>query len=155
MRTFLHRYLPAPLRALVRSARTRLRSPEYDARVADEASTFTDLENVHDLPPIFHYWSNRHLVPKLAPFGFRHPDAFFHMHAKACYEKVRGRRRRFLSVGAGNCDTEIRLAAACWPTGAATSPSTASISTPRCSRGAQRKPVGPVSDRTSFRSRST
>ena len=112
MRTFLRRYLPASLRALVRSARTRLRSPEYDARVAAEASTFSDLENVHDLPPIFHYWSNRHLVPKLAPFGFRHPDAFFHMHVKASYERVQGGRRRFLSVGAGNCDTEIRLAAA-------------------------------------------
>jgi SAM-dependent methyltransferase len=114
MRTFLRRHLPLPLLMFARSARARLRLRRnaYDARVAVETSTYAACEDVHDLPPIFHYWSNRYLVPKLEPFGFSHPDAFFHQYMEASYQSAGEGPRRFVSVGAGNCDTEVRLAAA-------------------------------------------
>ncbi len=114
MRAFLRRHLPLPLVTLARLARGRIRSQSaaYDARVAAETSTYAACEEVHDLPAIFHYWSNRHLRPALETFGFSHPDAFFHQHLKARYECSDEGPRRFVSVGAGNCDTEVRLAAA-------------------------------------------
>ena len=112
MRSFLRRHLPSPLLRLARSARARLRSNAYDARIAVETSTYEACAEVHDLPAIYHYWSNRYLRPKLERFGFSHPDAFFHRYAKASYDSGDRRPRRFVSIGAGNCDTEVRLAAA-------------------------------------------
>ena len=35
----------------------------YAARVQRETETFNEQVNVHDLPAIFHYWSNTHLGP--------------------------------------------------------------------------------------------
>lgn len=114
MGRFLRRHLPLPLLMFARSASARLRSRRnaYDARIAVETSTFEACEDVHDLPPIFHYWSNRCLIPKLEPFGFSHPDAFFHRYIEASYARAGEGPRRFVSIGAGNCDTEVRLAAA-------------------------------------------
>ncbi|HEV7414063.1 MAG TPA: class I SAM-dependent methyltransferase [Casimicrobiaceae bacterium] len=66
---------------------------------------------VHDLPPIFHYWSNRYLRPRLETFGASHPDAFFTKYLAECYGHGGG-TRRFVSIGAGHCDTEVRLARA-------------------------------------------
>lgn len=109
MREFLRRHLPPPMLAIARKAR-RLRG--YRGRVADEVARFAACENVHDLPPIFHYWSNRYLRPTLETFGFSHPDAFFERYLAAAYEGAAQGPRRFVSIGAGNCDTEVRLAAA-------------------------------------------
>jgi len=66
---------------------------------------------VHDLPPIFHYWSNRYLRPKLEAIGASDPDHFFLQHLERCYDTGTG-VRRFVSVGAGTCDLEVRLAQA-------------------------------------------
>jgi SAM-dependent methyltransferase len=46
----------------------------------------------------------------LEKFDFGHPDAFFARFARAAYEARGSGRRRMLSIGAGNCDTEVRLA---------------------------------------------
>jgi len=80
--------------------------------MAAEVSRFTDDVDVHALPGIFHYWSNRYLRPLLEGFGFPHPDAFFAMHVGSCLAAATGPRRRVASIGAGNCDTEVRLARA-------------------------------------------
>jgi SAM-dependent methyltransferase len=114
MRAFLRRHLPRPVLAFARSARARLRTRagDYRHRIAAEAATFAGQAEVHDLPPIFHYWSNRYLRPMLEPFGFDHPDAFFHRYAAAAYDSAAEGPRRFASIGAGNCDTEVRLAVA-------------------------------------------
>ena len=110
----LRRHLPAPVLRLARIARTRVRSggAAYSARVEKEKHNFAACETVHDLPPIFHYWSNRYLRPKLESFGFSHPDAFF-VRSLAAQRRMDGsRERRFASLGSGNCDTEIRIATA-------------------------------------------
>ena len=97
---------------LARIARTRVRGAAYAARVEREKHNFAACETVHDLPPIFHYWSNRYLRPKLESFGFSHPDAFF-VRSLAAQRRVDGSpQRRFASLGSGNCDTEIRIATA-------------------------------------------
>jgi 2-polyprenyl-3-methyl-5-hydroxy-6-metoxy-1,4-benzoquinol methylase len=83
----------------------------YRRRIYNETARFNDEEEVNDLPEIFHYWSNRYLRPELEQFGFSHPDGFFKFYAvKAYQEKAHSNSIRILSIGAGNCDTEVRLA---------------------------------------------
>ena len=72
-------FLQSPLRVLWRrllnsglSERTR-----YRLRIAAEQVVFEGQTEVHDLPEIFHYWSNRYLRPKFESFGFYNPDDFF------------------------------------------------------------------------------
>ena len=114
MRTLLRRHLPGPMLRLAQLARSRIRrtGAAYASRLAEEKRNFAACEAVHDLPPIFHYWSNRYLRPKLASFGFDHPDAFF-VRSLSAQQRVDGEGpRRFASLGSGNCDTEIRIASA-------------------------------------------
>ena len=84
----------------------------YAERIAEETRIFAGQTQVHDLPPIFHYWSNKWLRPQLEAFGFSNPDQFFAnflavAHADA---QAEGRIPRFASLGCGNCDTEVRVA---------------------------------------------
>jgi SAM-dependent methyltransferase len=83
----------------------------YQQRIAAERQNFDARVEVHDLPPIFHYWSNRYLRPRLEAVGVSDPDAFFTKYVAECYGRGAD-RRRFVSIGAGNCDTEVRLARA-------------------------------------------
>jgi len=83
----------------------------YQQRIAAERENFDACEEVHALPPIYHYWSNRYLRPRLEMFGVSHPDAFFAKYLADCYGRGSG-TRRFVSIGAGHCDTEVRLARA-------------------------------------------
>ena len=39
-------------------------------KMRQEIKRFKSCRNVHELPAIFHYWSNKYLVPKFLPFGF-------------------------------------------------------------------------------------
>lgn len=84
----------------------------YAARVAAETRIFADQEQVHDLPPIFHYWSNKWLRPQFESFGFSNPDEFFARYLALAHAdaKAAGRAPRFASLGCGNCDTEVRVA---------------------------------------------
>lgn len=85
----------------------------YQQRLAAEQDTFSQNINVHDLPAIYHYWSNKYLLPTHQPFGFTCPDSFFSQHLtnQLIQAETNGKSgARFVSVGAGNCDTEVRLA---------------------------------------------
>ncbi|MCA3026951.1 MAG: class I SAM-dependent methyltransferase [Rhodocyclaceae bacterium] len=82
----------------------------YQEKLTREQENFANYVDVHDLPPIFHYWSNKYLLPELQPFGFTGPDSFYCLHLEAQLAKAGERITRFASVGAGNCDTEVRLA---------------------------------------------
>ncbi len=97
------------LRPLIARARARLAGDDYAARLQAEIATFEDQVNVHDLPPIFHYWSNRYLRPMFEAFGYSHPEDFFAREiARARTE--RARPIRVVSLGAGNGDSELRIA---------------------------------------------
>lgn len=88
----------------------RLRGTSYAGRVAAETSNYAEVVNVHDLPPIFHYWSNTHLRPMLESFGFSNPDQLFAKHLRESALRRGVTAPVFLSIGAGNCDTEVRVA---------------------------------------------
>jgi SAM-dependent methyltransferase len=83
---------------------------EYERRLQNELKRYSEVVNVHDLPAIFHYWSNKHLVPRLETLGYRGAhDVYLDYLSRRC-DGVAGRDAQFVSVGAGNCDTEVRLA---------------------------------------------
>jgi SAM-dependent methyltransferase len=85
-------------------------SSAYEEQMLRELATFRDQVNVHDLPPIFHYWSGKYLAPKLLSMGFEHPDDFFTKKFAESWARSPTTSKRFISIGAGNCDTEIRVA---------------------------------------------
>jgi SAM-dependent methyltransferase len=100
--------------SLLARAWSRLRSgasrqpDDYAARLTSELETYRDCIDVNDLPQIFHYWSNKYLAPRFSKLGFGHPDEFF---ARHLHESVTAAgEAAFVSIGAGNCDTEVRVA---------------------------------------------
>jgi SAM-dependent methyltransferase len=96
------------LRAAWRRTGGRLR---YRTQEAAEHAFFAGCLDVHALPAIFHYWSNRYLRPMLEAYGFSHPDAFFTKYASACLA-ASGGGGRIASIGSGNGDMEVRVAKA-------------------------------------------
>lgn len=82
----------------------------YAARAQREREIFAGQAQVHDLPPIFHYWSNTHLRPELERYGFSNPDQFYARFLAEAARRCAGRPARFISIGSGNCDTEVRVA---------------------------------------------
>ncbi|MES2624716.1 MAG: class I SAM-dependent methyltransferase [Pseudomonadota bacterium] len=83
---------------------------DYSRRVAKELESYNETTNIHDLPPIFHYWSNKYLVPKLAPFGITDPEQFFFLYAQKFHAHFPEQAIRMVSIGSGNCDMEARMA---------------------------------------------
>lgn len=115
MKAFARRVFHALRRRALRLIGGKPRVPGYAERMASEMETFKSQVNVHELPEIFHYWSNRYLRPMMETFGFSNPDAFFETQLIEAYDaapRSEAEPARFVSIGAGNCDTEVRLAAA-------------------------------------------
>lgn len=90
--------------------RRLLPSAGYGYRLANELGFYRDCQEVHDLPPIFHYWSNKYLRPKLELLGLNHPDDLYFVYSQRVHEASGGDDLRIVSLGAGNCDVEISLA---------------------------------------------
>jgi len=85
-------------------------SNDYQARLGAETWIYRDCLNVHDLPEIFHYWSNKYVRPQLEAFGFSTPGELFRNCLEEHCERRTGSAPRFLSIGSGNCDLEIEMA---------------------------------------------
>lgn len=90
----------------------RIDDAAYRAHVDNETAIFETQTEVHDLPPIAHYWSNKYLRPRLETFGFSDPEQFFIATLERAFHTATARPVRFVSIGAGNCDTEVRIAVA-------------------------------------------
>jgi SAM-dependent methyltransferase len=87
------------------------RLADYEARITAEREIYAEQEVVHDLPPIFHRWSHAHLLPMMQALGFSTvAELFAGAFERAYRERGHTGRARFASVGAGNCDAEVRLA---------------------------------------------
>lgn len=85
----------------------------YDRDLQIERERYKNVSNVHDLPPIFHYWSNKYVLPMVLEAGGTAEHHVFAMYAKYLVLSARNsglRSPAFLSVGAGNCDAEVRIA---------------------------------------------
>jgi SAM-dependent methyltransferase len=83
---------------------------DYAARLAAEDRLYRDDLDVHSLPGIFHYWSNRYIRPKLEAFGFATPEGMFRKYLGEQCRHHQNQAKRFVSFGSGNCNMEIELA---------------------------------------------
>jgi hypothetical protein len=101
----------AELCPVFRQKNSRFFSKEaYQARLEAELQAFNDCTQVHELPRIFHYWYQKFLAPKLAGLGITDPEQCFFLYAKKYWDAHPGRHMSMVSLGAGNCDMESRLA---------------------------------------------
>lgn len=64
---------------------------------------------IHALPPIFHYWSNRYLLPQFQALGFSSPEDFYLQRLREESARRAG-PLRCLSLASGRCEIEIGLA---------------------------------------------
>jgi len=112
LRSFLQRLIqrPSARHARIAAAAAYAKDPDYQSRLAHEIANFRDDINVHDLPQIFHYWSHNYVRPLLEEVGVSNPDQFFAKYLHESAQASGGAPALFASVGAGNCDTEIRVA---------------------------------------------
>ena len=81
------------------------------SRVEAELRQFTNVQKIHDLPPVQSYWSRNFVAPKFEALGF---TGMWDFYVKSVLS-VRTRmgpagRLRIASIGSGNCDIELTLA---------------------------------------------
>lgn len=82
----------------------------YAARMAAETLVYKDVADINVLPEIFHYWSNKYLRSMMEEYGFANPDQFFAKYLLESAQATGMAHPWFVSVGSGNCDTEVRVA---------------------------------------------
>jgi len=83
---------------------------EYARRIEREIEYYLDDVDVHALPDIFHYWSNRYIRPMFEGVGTTHPEDLFVKYLLEAASASKRSSPRFVSIGAGNCDVECGLA---------------------------------------------
>lgn len=74
---------------------------EYENRLRNEQKFYQQCTHVHDLPDIFHYWSNKYLAPDMLRFGFSSPDDFFAYYIEDFISNPDRRDSRFVSACKG------------------------------------------------------
>jgi SAM-dependent methyltransferase len=104
--------LQRALRFLCCEARARLvsMSASYKERVARELENYRNVANVHDLPEIYHYWSERYVRPLLGEVGVQSIDLFFAEQVAQRCASHEGSTVRVVSLGSGNGEVEVSLA---------------------------------------------
>jgi SAM-dependent methyltransferase len=83
---------------------------DYEKKIQQELATYERRIDIHDLPAIFHYWFHKHIQPMCEPAGVLGVDDFFASHLLYSSTCTATARPRFLSIGSGNCDTEVGVA---------------------------------------------
>ena len=94
----------------VEASRVAVERSLREEKLRREIDYYRHVENVHDLPEIFHYWSNKHLKPMLNDLGVEDMHSFF---CDPIVDYCRRNPERIVvvvSLGAGNCDFEVKLA---------------------------------------------
>jgi hypothetical protein len=83
----------------------------YSIKVLIEKANFSANTDVHDLPSIHTYWTNKFLLPKLALYGYSSiEDYFFQNFLKVFANRPHSQKLYCVSMGSGNCDFEIKIA---------------------------------------------
>lgn len=83
---------------------------DYLRRLETEIANYADDVDVHALPDIFHYWSNKYIRPWFEDVGTTHPEDLFVKYVLTAAGHAENDPPRFVSIGAGNCDAEIQIA---------------------------------------------
>ena len=85
-------------------------SDDYQKKLEKEQDHFRDLDDVHDLPPIFHYWADAYVRPMAEEYGFTIAEELYAKYLARAADNSPDPSPVFLSIGSGNCDAEIRVA---------------------------------------------
>jgi len=100
-----------PLRRLKQALAGVLMSPSaYQNRIDAELASYSRTDNVHDLPPIMHYWSNKYLLPLIQGLGFSNSAEMFRIYIARVCREFPGEVCTVLSIGSGDSATEIDIA---------------------------------------------
>src|SRR5262245_453592 len=85
-------------------------TPDYQQRLQQQIEQYRHVENMHDLPAIYHYWSNKYLRPKVK--DVLEVDSITEFYAEHLYRAAQNHKGpyRFASLGAGDCLVEIDIA---------------------------------------------
>jgi SAM-dependent methyltransferase len=83
---------------------------DYDAKVAQQIARYVRCD-IHDIPPIYDYWSNKYLRPKLnSVLGVDSVAAFYVDHILQRTGSGALPEARILSLGAGDAAMEVEIA---------------------------------------------
>jgi SAM-dependent methyltransferase len=85
---------------------------DYDARLSAELRTFAGQQVIHDLPAIHHFWAQRFVMPLLAEVGISDINALWRREIAQQCRRCAPEPARLVSLGAGNGELELALAAA-------------------------------------------
>jgi len=82
---------------------------EHASRIATEIDVYKDNLNIHDLPEIFHYWSNKHLGPHIKDvFDTENVHAVMADELRA--STIASGNPYMISIGAGDGQVEMGIA---------------------------------------------
>ena len=103
--------LSSPGNSVASTSQTGDQTEAHAKRVQQELERYRTVENVHDLPDIFHFWSLKYIRPKLeSVFGVSTINDFYAKYIFEFQSAHPGRTVRIASLGAGNCDMEVEIA---------------------------------------------
>ena len=92
---------------ILNKVKSSIRS-KYQDRIQQEIEAYKDNTNIHDLPDIFHYVSNKYWRPKFEALGIRGINEFYSDKIYSVWEQKKS-QVAVCSVGAGNCDMEVAI----------------------------------------------
>lgn len=82
----------------------------YEAKVTKEIEWFA-ASKIHDLPPIYDYWADTYIRPRLSSvLGVETIQAFYIDHVLERARDARGSDVHILSLGAGDAELEVQIA---------------------------------------------
>src|SRR6266481_6923536 len=88
-------------------------NPDYKERLHAEIERFRAVENVHDLPEIFHVWSKKYVRPKLEEalgMSISAMEEFYASYIGRYAAENPSQPITIVSIGAGNGDFEVGIA---------------------------------------------
>jgi SAM-dependent methyltransferase len=85
------------------------KGPEYENRIRSQIAQYANPEGLLKLGPIYRYWINKHIRPRVSEVFGVSDALIFYAHYTAEALRQPGARRRIVSLGAGDCFYEIAL----------------------------------------------
>ena len=84
---------------------------DYETRLRQQQEQYTTGGEIHGLPDIFHYWSNRHIAPCIQQvFGINSITEIYARPLARLLDGGSARMRKFVSIGSGDCSEEVKIA---------------------------------------------
>lgn len=84
---------------------------DYETRLRQQQEQYATGAEIHGLPEIYHYWSNRYIAPYIQQvFGTKSITEIYAHPLAHMLDGGGARTRKFVSIGSGDCSEEIKIA---------------------------------------------